>query len=1847
MKRAALLQLFIALFTILDIQGATWTAPTATSTGIPPTGTTVYFYHTGQQKFLTKGTTWDTHTALTSDFESALPYVVYDLGNYQRLHSSSAGNTGYLFLSNSSGDPYTDLNTQSASYSYWQLQELSNGHFHIAVAAENGWSSSQSGFLLGWNPSNIDKDQNGSSLGTNIGIFALSPSDSSYETEWTYLTAEQLQLYKQRCILEDLLEQATSLNIDTDAASAVYEDPSSTLPQVRFASVHLQLAIEQARGSLTTNISSYIINPKFNGNVSGWTINTPGAQNKGYQGASYTNKDITISQFAEAWIPAGRTLGAGEISQTLTGLPEGQYVLEADVIACNQNGSETIDGAVLFARNQTESTQPISTLSGKPQHFSLSFTHDGSDLTLGLQTLASTTANWVAIDNVRLIYYGIEPLATTDDPTPLIVNELQTANIDMFIDPSYNYGGWVELYNPTSNHINLSGTYVSNEPLTPLKHQLPADFGFVPAHGFRVIWFDHYATDDSQSNEAYKQVPFKLDYEGGTLYFSTASGTPFLTHEYPPAIQRTSHGRTTDGGATLMYCSTPTPGRSNNGSDFASQQLSAPEVDRDACLFSSSFTANVTIPAGATLRYTTDGSTPTLSNGTTSSDGVFPITQTTVLRFRLFKEGMLPSSVVTRSYIQADRDYYLPIVSIVADPKNLFDDTIGIYVDGTNGTSGNNKSFSNKNRNWERPVNFELLTQNQEGEPFLMSLNQECDFEVCGGWSRHFAPASSFRLKAGKYYLGKNHFPYTVFKDKPYIKNKTLQIRNGGNDNNARIKDAAIHQILLTSDFYVDCQTYQPAHVFINGEYKFMFNIREPNNKNHGYSNYGIDTDLMDQFEINGTKGYEQKAGDDAAFRRWMALTEQLAQDPENEELYRQICDMVDMDEYINYMAAECYIGSSDWLTNSNNAKGFREKKNGSKFHLVLMDVDAGFSYTNMINRLSSSLEDSRYDTGKNFLIDIFLNMLQNSTFRKRFIDAFCLVNGSVFEPQRSTEIITAMANKVDKALGYEGNSNKLWESSNNLINTISNSSERTARINNMSNYFGLSDSYNVSLDCNMEVGRLLLNGQEIPTNKFTGQLFAPITFTAKTPSGYRFKGWHMDGATSEGEPLFSTSDTWKYYDQGSLDNSEWKSASYSDTNWKTGSAPLGYGNVGLSGSADYNTTLSYGNDSSNKYPTYYFRKTFNLDQAPTDDDQYMLTYYVDDGFIAYVNGIEVGRYLMSDGNASYSQYSTSYVGSTAATATITIDNSILKQGENVISVEVHNTSATSSDIYWSAKLTHVAKSDVYYISTDEDFTLSNFSNANAYTITAEYELVPDEEQIPQLGMPVKVNEVSAGNTIFANDTFNRNDWIELYNNTDHDLDLAGLYISDDPDDVLKYQIPSGSVLNTIIPAHGHRIIWADNLEPVTQLHTTFSLSNVDDQIVMLTSSNEFVENNASFFESHPALKSFVDGLPYDSHQGNQTIGRYPDGGKSIFLMNRPTIDKHNSLLSSDKMTATDEGIMEETSVFSLALGEGWNWVSHPFSEALNVNDFKEHVDRIMGQTLESWYNDNSQSMEGPLKTLQTGTLYKMETSHNCVMEFSKKSPNNVSPIPLRRGWNWIGYPFRASQTLAAATAGILSEEGDIVVGQGGFSVFSKEKGWVGTLSSLMPGYGYMYHSANAKSLQFQKPQNAPQIRMPRRKTATENEFGFSRTAYPNVMGIVADVTMDDSDLLKQTLRLTAWAEDECRGCGMWVDGKLFVTLYGQGGETIKFLAQDTNGNTWMATEQIPFDSNVVGDLSSPYMLHLTKNTTKVTLTDERARVSAIYNLNGTYVGNDMTSLRSGLYIVRLSDGHIKKICIK
>lgn len=1416
------------------------------------------------------------------------------------------------------------------------------------------------------------------------------------------------------------------------------------------------------------------------------------------------------------------------------------------------------------------------------------------------------------------LYQISENFEYSIDLSSVRINEIQVANIDQYIDNSYNYGGWIELYNTSPVMCTLENAKIRHTDMDGIVEEYTLDLshGLIKGHGYACLWFDHNSADGTFGEKAYMQIPFKMDPEGGMLELLDAEGNVVDAVIYPSAIARCAYARIADGSELWGWTAYATPEGSNDGSTFANKRLDPPVISRESTLFTTDIRFTVEIPEGTTLRYTTDGSAPTVGHGMTSEDGEFEVQSTTVFRFVLVSDEELPSQVVTRTFIKDENDMQIPVLCVSTAPENLYDDMIGVYTKGTNGVSGNGQSSPcNWNMDWERPVNVEYLIK-EEGE-YRSALNQEAEFKIAGGWSRAYGGndkwpmRASFRLKAGKVYEGNNSFDYPIFgKSKPYNKYKTLQVRNGGNDTYARIYDAAIHEIFRRSGFYVDCQAWQPVHVFFNGEYLGMLNIRENNNKHYGESGYGIDTDEMDQFELNSEIGYEQKEGTKDAFMEWLELTKRLAVDPTNQSIWQEICAMVDVDEYCNYMAAECYMGSSDWITNSNNIKGFRSRNDDGKFHLVLFDADSAFGSTNMISSIYDLLSryDSRYydNGGVSYLAEIFFNMLQYEPFKQQFIHAFSIVDGSVMGPARCKEIIDEMVAYTKPALALEGSDPT--GSASNLYSHISSTSRRSSRMNNMKAFMGLTEEYKVSLESNIPEARLLVEGQEIPTRKFNGTLYGPVSVTTKAPAGYVFRGWELVSDAKSQVDVLPFRSTWAYYDQGSLDNTSWKAMEYDASVWGRGEAPFGYGTVGtIADAADYATVLDYGSDSDNKRPTYYFRQEFVLTESPAADDNFTLYYYLDDGAIFYVNGEEVGSYHCVSGSA-YHDYSTAYESSVAAYGMVDVPGSLLREGNNVITVEVHNTSATSTDIFFDARITK-SVSESSFIGNQEELVLNEEQMGSNCSLVAVYERLDNPAQVLESGAsPVRINEVSAGNSIYINDHYKKNDWVELYNTTGVDIDINGMYLSDDRSNPQKYQINAeGSVASTIIPAYGRLIVWCDKLTPLSQLHAPFKLDNADGAYVTLQAEDG----------------TWSDEMEYLEQNRWQTYGRYPDGGQHSSFQSRPSIAQPNVMgvydFASENATSWGDSLVAIT----LGLEKGWNWVSHNLASEVHASRFTGYAQHIVGQ-YESLVKEDENLWSGSLDGMSTAMGYKVKM-HDATDITLRGSLYDVdTPVSVSQGWNWLGCPLYNATTVEVALRNYVPTEGDAIVGINAFATYEDGR-WVGTLASLSPGQAYLLKCNKEQTFAWNSLA-VPVIRKAKRYAAPQEEvdvpmpWQVDMHAYPNVTCVIATLEVDNS--VAGNYAVAVFNNDECRGLAQVVDGLLYINIYGEGGEDLCFKFMDEAGVIYDAEETLTFSpETVVGSCKAPFRLTLKgSDVQSLPLSGMRIVSTTYYTLSGVRI---------------------------
>jgi hypothetical protein len=121
----------------------------------------------------------------------------------------------------------------------------------------------------------------------------------------------------------------------------------------------------------------------------------------------------------------------------------------------------------------------------------------------------------------------------------------------------------------------------------------------------------------------------------------------------------------------------------------------------------------------------------------------------------------------------------------------------------------------------------------------------------------------------------------------------------------------------------------------------------------------------------------------------------------------------------------------------------------------------------------------------------------------------------------------------------------------------------------------------------------------------------------------------------------------------------------------------------------------------------------------------------------------------------------------------------------------------------------------------------------------AEHDVFYYNVQTNILPNGVVINEIMASNTKTAADEKGEyEDWVELFNTNDHEVDLGGCYLSDKTADIKKWQIPAG----TKIPSKGYLIIWADEDQEQGQLHSNFKLSKSGEDVIFTDSESNILD---------------------------------------------------------------------------------------------------------------------------------------------------------------------------------------------------------------------------------------------------------------------------------------------------------------------------------------------------------------------------------------------------------------------
>lgn len=365
----------------------------------------------------------------------------------------------------------------------------------------------------------------------------------------------------------------------------------------------------------------------------------------------------------------------------------------------------------------------------------------------------------------------------------------------------------------------------------------------------------------------------------------------------------------------------------------------------------------------------------------------------------------------------------------------------------------------------------------------------------------------------------------------------------------------------------------------------------------------------------------------------------------------------------------------------------------------------------------------------------------------------------------------------------------------------------------------------------------------------------------------------------------------------------------------------------------------------------------------------------------------------------------------------------------------------------------------------------------------------------------------------------------------------------------------------------------------------------------------------------------------------------------------------------------------EEVATSFVSIGQrymqkaGWKWTSF-YGGRVGWNspeiEFGNVVEEIRSEDA-LLHNDPEYGYFGDIYSLETGECYKIKVKEEepGLLDLRIMYTGAYEDMRTHRQivpmWNWLGNPYQYDHDINSvfstedAYANKFNVGDRIVSKDDGFAEYNGEK-WTGTLTTLHAGLGYMYFNAGSENvdMEYQReslmPQGTPVMNAPQHK---QSVWTYNSAPFADNMTIVADLGNDYS---AERFTVGAFVGDECRGEGEMIDGKCFITVHADKGETISFKLHDAvSGEMRTINEQLPF-AKMAGSLRAPQRLTVGGIVTGITAADIASSGIAVVDGQITVQGMDVadvivcnasgavvstgettvTGLPSGVYVVKV-----------
>ncbi len=605
---------------------------------------------------------------------------------------------------------------------------------------------------------------------------------------------------------------------------------------------------------------------------------------------------------------------------------------------------------------------------------------------------------------------------------------------------------------------------------------------------------------------------FKLSRNGESIFLYNPSGLLIDSKTYAVIENDNSFCRIPDGSSNWCITSLPTPEASNNGSICFAGYATPPVFSKQGGYYSIAQTISLgTNTPGGVIRYTTNGNTPTATSPVYTSP--IAVASTKIIRARVFANNLLPSQLVTNTYI-INGSSKLSTFSITTDSLNLWDYNTGIYVMGPGASATSPYKGANFWMDWEKPATIEYYDRNKN-----LVVNFNADIKIYGNYSRA-KPQKSFEIKLKDSY-GTGSFIYSLFPDKPYVDEiSNIILRNSGTDwNKVHFRDAFMERVLKTT--HTGYLAAEPAIAYLNGEYWGVYCIDENHDQHWMNTNYGLKRDEID-YIIESGSSIKLKEGSDSSY--WSLYNYVTTTSPTASDYYEKINSKLDLKNYTDYFIAETFYNNGDWIGDwTNNIKMWRPNSPGSKWRYLVYDLDFGLGLYGDVNenRLSMARNPAAFSLSS----EMFDAILKNPEYKTYFINRYADLMNTIFLPDNLNSVMHSLKDSMasDMTAHFEkwGSSTSNWNSEISDMMAFAD-----ARPDIMKNYikseFGLHGVVTLKFQTNPAgSGRIEISTVTPDTYPWTGDYFNgnPVTITAIPNPGYEFDHWKSQKVIRQNNP--------------------------------------------------------------------------------------------------------------------------------------------------------------------------------------------------------------------------------------------------------------------------------------------------------------------------------------------------------------------------------------------------------------------------------------------------------------------------------------------------------------------------------------------------------------------------------------------------------------------------------------------------------------------------------------------------------------------------------------------------------